>query len=397
MPKRVAVLGSTGSIGRQTLDVIEALPAEFEVIGLAAGRNLELFAQQVARWQPRMISTAVPIDGDGAPPQLRSSDAAVVTMEEMAAAPEVEVVVVATTGRAGLAPTLAAVRAGKTVALANKEALVMAGALLAAERAKTRGKIYPVDSEHSAIWQCLLGEERCSCDTNGPALVGLCDVTPAVHRIILTASGGAFRDYTLEQLRTVTPAEALRHPNWSMGARITVDSATMVNKGLEVIEAHWLFGVPLDRIEVVIHRESVVHSLVEFVDGALKAQLSEPDMRLPIQHALTHPVRHPGLVKRLDLAAVGRLTFEAVDMKRYPGLALSLEAAKQGMTYPAVLAASDEQAVELFIKGKIGFTDIVTLADRALQAHVPVGNPSLDDVLLADEWARRKCVELAGA
>lgn len=397
MPTRVVLLGSTGSIGRQTLQVAELLGAEIEIIGLAAGRNLELLAEQARRFRPLLLATALPTHEAAARLAPDALGAELVSAEEMASCAEADLVVLATTGKAGLAPCLAALRAGKRLALANKEVLVMAGSVIRAERARHGAVIHPVDSEHSALWQCLLGE-GCDCASQpGANLVGLCDLTAVVRRMILTASGGAFRDRSPEEMRGVTAAQALQHPTWLMGPKVTIDSATLVNKGLEVIEAHWLFGLPFDRVEVVIHRESVVHSLVEFVDGSVKAQLGVADMRLPIQYALTYPRRKPSGLPPLDLARIGSLTFLPVDDQRFPGFRLAVEAGRRGATYPAVMAASDEVAVDLFLRDRIGFADIPNLIDRVLQAHEPVGNPRLADILQADEWARRKCLELAGA
>ncbi len=397
MPTRIVILGSTGSIGRQALQVIAGLGEQFQVVGLAAGRNLDLLAQQAQRFRPVLIAAAVPPAEVARRLDLRALGASLVSPETLAACPEADLVVVATTGKAGLAPSLAALRAGKRLALANKEVLVMAGSILRKELARHGGVICPIDSEHSALWQCLLGEGQSRPNDSADNMVGLCQVAPLVKRLILTASGGAFRDYSREELRLVTPAQALRHPTWQMGPRVTIDSATLVNKGLEVIEAHWLFGVPYDQIEVVIHRESVVHSLVEFVDGSLKAQLGVPDMRLPIQYALTFPQRRPSGLPGLDLLRIGSLSFLPPDLNRFVGLQLALEAGRRGGTYPAVLAASDEIAVELFLQNRIGFLDIPELIERVLQAHRPIGDPDLTEVLLADEWARSKCLALAGA
>ncbi|MDA8219780.1 MAG: 1-deoxy-D-xylulose-5-phosphate reductoisomerase, partial [Dehalococcoidales bacterium] len=308
----------------------------------------------------------------------------------------VDIVVVATSGKAGLAPSFSAVRAGKRLALANKEVLVMAGALLEHECRHRCSTVYPVDSEHSAIWQCLLGETACHDAAASEGTIGLCGVPPVARRLILTASGGAFRDVPLERLNTVTPEEALRHPTWLMGPRITIDSATMVNKGLEIIEARWLFGMDYDRIEVVIHRESVIHSMVEFFDGTAKAELSVPDMRFPIQFALTHPERWDSTLPSLDFTRLGNLTFEPVDYERYPGLALAIEAGRRGGTYPAVLAAADEVAVGMFLDKAIGFLDITRLIDNVLQDHSSVAEPTLADILAADHWARQRCRQLAG-
>jgi 1-deoxy-D-xylulose-5-phosphate reductoisomerase len=278
-------------------------------------------------------------------------------------------------------PTLAALAAGKVVALANKEALVMAGKIVAQAAARGKGEIRPIDSEHSAVWQCLRGERKTD-----------------VSRIILTASGGAFRDKSLDELRLVTPEQALRHPTWQMGRKITIDSATLLNKGLEAIEARWLFDVPLDRIEIVMHRESIVHSFVEFGDGSLKAQLGIPDMRLPIQYALCYPER-PRLpsATRLDVTQVGDLHFEKLDLRRYPCLALALEAGHRGGTYPTVLAAADEVAVERFLAGHIRFTDIPQVIKDTLDEHDSIPDPDLDGILAADAWARARAEDLVRA
>ena len=363
----LVVLGSTGSIGRQTLDVVRSLPKHFNVIGLAAGGNVTLLEEQAREFRPRLIYC----DRDSEYVRGRVS-ARWADMEEMAAHPDTDVVVTATLGITGLSPTLAALRAGQTVALANKEVLVMAGQLLTAEAKRHSAQLRPIDSEHSAIWQCLWGEHPDS-----------------VERIVLTASGGPFRDTPPEELHRVTAEQALRHPNWQMGQKITVDSATLLNKGLECIEARWLFDVPLDRIDVILHRESIVHSLVMFRDGSVKAQLGVPDMRLPIQCALTYPERVPGTaVPRLDLRRIGTLNFGTPDMKRYPCLSLALEAGRNGDAFPAVLCAADEIAVQHFLAGHLGFTDIARVIEGALAAHTGPANPSLDDILAADASAR---------
>jgi len=363
----LVVLGSTGSIGRQTLDVVRSLPKHFNVIGLAAGGNATLLEEQASEFRPRLIYC----DRESEYVRGRIS-ARWASMEEMAAHPDTDVVVTATLGITGLSPTLAALRAGKAVALANKEVLVMAGQLLTAEAKRHSAQLRPIDSEHSAIWQCLWGENPDS-----------------VERIVLTASGGPFRDTPPEELHRVTAEQALRHPNWQMGQKITVDSATLLNKGLECIEARWLFDVPLDRIDVILHRESIVHSLVMFRDGSVKAQLGVPDMRLPIQCALTYPERVPGTaVPRLDLRRIGTLNFGTPDMKRYPCLSLALEAGRKGGAFPAVLCAADEIAVQHFLAGHLGFTDIARVIEGALAAHTGPANPSLDDILAADASAR---------
>jgi 1-deoxy-D-xylulose-5-phosphate reductoisomerase len=275
-------------------------------------------------------------------------------------------------------PTLAALRAGKLVALANKESLVMAGPVIRGELTAGNGQLVPIDSEHSAIWQCLQGEAERS-----------------IERLILTASGGALRDLSSEELAEVTPEQALSHPTWSMGHKITVDCANLMNKGLEAIEARWLFDIPLDRIDIVMHAQSIVHSLVCFNDSSVKAQLGLPDMRLPIQYALSHPDRWPNPLPRLDLSTIGRLDFGPVDLGRYPVLALALEAGRCGGTYPAVLSAADEIAVEAFLSGEISFTAISDVVRSTLEAHEPCSSPNLDDILGADAWARSLARRLA--
>jgi 1-deoxy-D-xylulose-5-phosphate reductoisomerase len=370
---RVAILGSTGSIGRQTLDVIRAHPDRFDVVGLSAWSNAELLAEQVLEFHPQYVAS-------GRPDELRNLLGEVTpplsTLEEIACAPEVDVILSAVVGKEGLEPALQALRKGKTVALANKEAMIMAGALLKAAAAKGGGSLRPVDSEHSAIWQCLAGEDSSS-----------------IRRLVLTASGGALRDLPLEELQSITAQRALAHPTWSMGRKITIDSATLFNKGLEVIEARWLFDIPFDRIEVLMHRESVIHSLVEMVDGSFKAQLSWPDMRQPIQYALTYPDRLDLEIKRVDFAAMGSLNFGQLDMRRYPCLQTALTAGAQGSTYPAAIAAADEEAVGAFLEDRIGFLDISRIVDAALHAHEPGDETELESVLEADAWGRRFTIQ----
>lgn len=366
----LAVLGSTGSIGRQTLEVARSLKERVRVVALAAGHNHGLLKEQAREFSPAALWCA---DHNRQGELLAACNARWSSMEEMAVQPDVDLVVVATSGRAGLMPTLAALRAGKAVALANKEVLVMAGNLVTAAARAGAGELRPVDSEHSAIWQCLWGEDAST-----------------VQRLILTASGGAFRDRPVADLASVTAAEALRHPTWNMGRKVTVDSATLLNKGFEAIEARWLFDVPLARIDVVMHRESIVHSLVEFADGSVKAQLAPPDMRLPIQAALTYPDRLSSLASRLDLARLGSLTFSEPDFSRYPCLALALEAGRRGGTYPTVLAGADEVAVDRFLRGEIRFDEIARVIESVLSAHTSVDDPDLEDILAADNWARRQ-------
>ncbi len=371
---RLAVLGSTGSIGRQTLEVVRSLGERFRVVGLAGGRNVTLLEEQVREFAPDLLWSEDDAHRSTLTAASRSPNPRWTPMAEMAADPDVDLVLIGTVGSAGLEPTLAALRAGKVVALANKEVLVMAGPVVVDAAAHGGGELRPIDSEHSAIWQCLWGEDR-----------------RAVRRIILTASGGAFRDRPLEELPKVTPEEALRHPVWQMGRKITVDSATLINKGFEAIEARWLFDVPFDRIDIVMHPESAIHSLVEFNDGSLKAQMGPPDMRLPIQCALCYPERVAlSPAPRLDLALLGTLHFAPPDLRRYPCLGLALDAGHRGGTYPAVLAAADEVAVDHFLGGHIAFTDIPAALEDALSAHAGTADASLEAVLAADAWARRR-------
>ncbi len=371
-PLRVAVLGSTGSIGRQTLDVVRAHPDRFRVVGLSAGPNIDLLEKQVDEFRPLMVACAAADSLRERLSAARGRAPELVSMGEMASDAEVDIVVSAVVGKSGLAPTLAALSRGKTVALANKETMIMAGALVSACAREHGAELRPVDSEHSAIWQCLAGEDP-----------------GHVRKIIITASGGALRDLPASALAEVGPAEALAHPTWSMGKRITIDSATLFNKGLEVIEARWLFDVPFERIEVVMHRESIIHSLVEMIDGSLKAHLSYPDMRLPIQYALTYPERLDLDLPVLDFASLGALHFGPPDLERYPCLALALAAGGQGGTYPAALAAADEEAVSAFLDGRLRFLDIPRLLADTLDRHSSVTNPGLDEIMAADEWARR--------
>ncbi len=369
--KRLAILGATGSIGRQTLEVVRSFSDQFEVVGLAAGRDAELLTKQITEFRPKLVS----IESASSQERLRSPQYELLSLDELASHPDVDLVVIAISGKAGLSPTLAAIEAGKSIALATKEVLVMAGEIVTAA-AKRRGvEIMPIDSEPSAIWQCLRGEER------------------SVARLILTASGGPFRQFSREQLATITPQQALDHPTWRMGKKITIDSATMMNKGFEVIEAQWLFDVPMENIEIVVHPQSIVHSFVEFVDGSTKAQLSPPDMRLPIQYALFYPQRPPSELPRLDFSDMSPLTFEAPDLEKLPCLRLALEAERKRGTYPAVLAAADEVAVELFLEQRIGFLDIATLVEEVLEQHQSTPHPSLEEILAADAWAREKAAK----
>jgi 1-deoxy-D-xylulose-5-phosphate reductoisomerase len=372
--KRLALLGSTGSIGRQTLDVVRSFPDRFSIVGLGGGSNTALLKEQAEEFRPRFISTA---DGGGLP----GVAAEPLSHSELASHPDVDLAVIAISGKAGLEPTLAAIAAGKDIALATKEALVMAGGIVMAQAASHGARVMPIDSEPSAVWQCLRGEEQ------------------PIARIILTASGGPFRHLTTNELRAVTPQQALEHPTWNMGPKITIDSATLMNKGFEAIEMSWLFGVPLEDIQIVIHPQSIVHSMVEFADGSVKAQLSLPDMRFPIQYALFYPQRVPNnmlphldFLNIADASATSALTFEPPDMDRFPCLRLALEAGQRGGTCPAVLSAADEVVVALFLDGRIGFADIPRLVAEALEQHRSVADPNLDDIIAADEWARGRAV-----
>ncbi|MCX6000460.1 MAG: 1-deoxy-D-xylulose-5-phosphate reductoisomerase, partial [Chloroflexi bacterium] len=358
--KRIAVLGSTGSIGIQTLDVVRAWKGRFSVVGLAAGRNTALLSKQVAEFRPKLVHCQ-----NGDPSALPEGSHQFVTLDEVAAHEDVDLVVVATSGKAGLAPTLAAIRAGKQIALANKEVLVMAGGIIMAEAERCGVEVRPVDSEHSAIWQCLQGENRQN-----------------VARLVLTASGGPFLHHTLEGMAAITPEQALRHPTWQMGEKVTVDCATLMNKGMEMIEAHWLFGLPLDRIRVLIHQGSIVHSMVEFTDGSVKAQLGMPDMRLPIQYALAYPERLPGpSLPKVDWDRFPALNFAAPDLFKFPCLKLAIQAGGNGGTYPAVLCAADEVAVGLFLSHVIGYLDIAGLVADTLERHQSREHPSLEEIL----------------
>jgi 1-deoxy-D-xylulose-5-phosphate reductoisomerase len=382
-PRRIALLGSTGSIGRQTLDVVRRFPDQFHIVAIAARSNVSLLAQQVQEFKPSLVACFA--DMPGVEQAAREALPDVVLGEqgllEVAIHDEADIVVAATSGLVGLKPTLAAIDAGKTIALANKETLVMAGHIVtrAAERAGV--SLFPIDSEHSAIWQCLRGEELAE-----------------VHRLILTASGGPFRRASREQLQTVTVEQALAHPTWQMGPKITIDSATLMNKGLEVLEAHWLFGIPYERIDVVIHPESIIHSMVEFVDGSIKMQASLPSMHLPILNALAYPRRlncaDKSLVRELRWADVARLNFEALDRDRFPCFRLAVETAKRGGTYPCALVGADEEAVELFLTGNISFLGIAALIEAVLERHQSVAQPSVEETIEACAWARRTAREL---
>ena len=359
--RRVIILGSTGSIGTQALEVIEANPDRFEVVGLAAGQNADLLAEQAAKF--------------GVKHAVQGAEAATRMVEDL----DADVVINGITGSIGLAPTLATLKSGKTLALANKESLIVGGRLVT-EAAKP-GQIVPVDSEHSALAQCLLG-----------------GTAQEVRKLILTASGGPFRGWSREQLENVTPAQALAHPTWVMGKVVTTNSATMVNKGLELIEAHLLFDIPFDRIEVTVHPQSVVHSMVEFVDGSVLAQCSPPDMRLPIALGMSWPERVPNVAQACDWTKAATWNFEPLNESVFGAVRLARQVGSAGLTYPAVYNAANEQAVEAFHAGWIGFNQIVDLVQRVVDAHEPEAELSLEGVLRAEVWARdRASAQIAKA
>ena len=395
--KSVSVLGSTGSIGTQTLQIAAEFPEQFRVVALSAGRNLDLLEQQVRQHRPQAVAMAAAELlpslrqrlGDLHPqPELLAGAEGVAAV---AAWPAAQLVVTGIVGCAGLLPTMAAIEAGKDLALANKETLIAAGPVVLPALQRSGSRLLPADSEHSAIFQCLQGTPQ---PQNAQLSTGM--PTPGLRRILLTASGGAFRDWEAGALQKVTVADAVQHPNWSMGRKITVDSATLMNKGLEVIEAHYLFGMGFDHIEIVIHPQSIIHSLVELADSSVLAQLGWPDMRLPLLYALSWPKRLPTPWRRLDLAAIGQLNFEAPDSQKYPCMDLAYAAGRQGGTMPAVLNAANEQAVALFLEERIHFLEISRLIERTCDQHRQDwhGAPDLDLVLQVDGWARQRVREL---
>ena len=382
MVRQIAILGSTGSIGRNTLRVIDGLGPRYQVAALSAHTNVPLLAEQTKHYKPRFAA----VTNAAYAAQFRAScnglDVEVLAgpegLVQIAELDQVDTVVAAVVGAAGLPAVLAAARKGKRLAVANKEPLVIAGQLLKKEAQENGATILPVDSEHSAVFQAMQSGRR-----------------EEVSKIILTASGGPFRGATCEEIRDVTVEQALAHPVWDMGPKITIDSATMMNKAFEIIEAHWLFDIPVDKIEVLIHPESIVHSLVEFVDGSMIAQLGEPDMCTPIQYALTHPARAAGIAPRLRLEEMGQLTFEPPNMETFRALSLGYEVARIGGTAAAVFNAANEAAVAEFLAGRISFLQIVELIEHCLDSHDVRVNVSLDELLEADAWARREVTELA--
>lgn len=381
MVKRISILGSTGSIGQQTLEVIDRFPEDLVVVGLAAGGNVDLIRRQVLKYNPEVISVK-----DSAAAKILKSEFpqkevfhGADGLVAVAVWPAADTVVTSITGTLGLVPTVAAIKAKKHIALANKETLVAAGELVM-DLIQTHGvRILPVDSEHSAIFQCLQGEQP-----------------REINKLILTASGGPFRGKQAGDLKDITPEMALKHPNWSMGRKITIDSATLMNKGLEVIEAKWLFGVDMNDVQVVVHPESIIHSMVEFIDGSIIAQLGLPDMRLPIQYALTFPERRANDFPRLNIYELQGLHFSTPDADTFRCLALAYTAGRTGGTLPAVMNAANEAAVDMFLTGRISFTGIAELVEQVMNRHTVNHRPEIEDILAADDWARRLAGKLAG-
>ncbi len=383
--KRIAILGSTGSIGRSSLKVIEQFPDRFQVVALAAGKNVNMLAEQIHRFQPKIAAVFDRQLAKDLSDKLQAGlDVEVLAgqegYEKVASCGEADMVVSSMVGAAGLKPTLSAIRAKKSVALANKETLVMAGALVMEEVRLNRVTLLPVDSEHNAIFQALQGHRR-----------------EDLKRILLTASGGPFLNMPAKELELVTPAQALAHPNWSMGPKITIDSATLMNKGLEVIEAKWLFDVPVEKIDVHIHPQSIIHSMVEYVDGSVIAQMGIPDMRIPIAYAMAYPARLALTLPSLDLFTLQNLTFQEPDLSRFPCLDLAFSACEVGGTMPAVLNAANEVAVQAFLDNRIPFKKIAFLVAQAMHEHLLTPATELEAILEADGWARRRTEEATGS
>lgn len=381
--KNIAVLGSTGSIGVSTLEIVKAFPDRYRIVALTAGNNIDLLRKQIEVFAPQIVSVVSEQDARKLRQQLNEVDVQVCCgiegMIRCAVVPEIDMVVAAIVGAAGLVPTMAAIQSGKDVALANKETLVIAGSLIMAEVERQKINLFPVDSEHSAIFQSLAGHRR-----------------EDVQRLLLTASGGPFREYGIAQFAAITPADALAHPNWDMGRKISIDSATMMNKGLEVIEARWLFDFPTTMIDVHIHPESIVHSLVEYRDGAVIAQLGVPDMKTPIAYALSWPERLPLVQQTLDLCRIGQLSFSAPDMERFPCLQLAYDALAIGGTVPAVMNAANEIAVDAFLNNRLSFLGIPQVIEKVMHQHQSVDLTSVEQALHADQWGRHKAQELIG-
>jgi 1-deoxy-D-xylulose-5-phosphate reductoisomerase len=379
--KRLSILGSTGSIGKNTLKVVSRNPGKFKVVGLAAGKNIDLLESQIKEFKPEVVAVADVPSAErlrlrNLPVKILSGEDGIV---EVAIIDSVDTVVAAIVGSASLLPTFEAVRAGKEIALASKEALVMAGEVIMSEASKRKVRIIPVDSEHSAIFQCLNGRDIAD-----------------VRKLILTASGGAFLRKSLSELENVTPADALKHPNWDMGRKITIDSATLMNKGLEVIEARWLFDMPPEKIGVVVHPQSIIHSMVEYVDGSVLAQLSVPDMKGPIGYALSYPRRVRNVMPGLSLPKVKELTFEEPDMEKYRALSLAYEALQMGGTMPCVLNAANEAAVEAFLNEKISFAGITNVVSGTMALHGVKKGVEIEEIIKVSEWARSRAEDIIG-
>ena len=378
--KKISLLGSTGSIGVNTLDVVERNPESFQILAMSAGSNVDLFAEQIRKFKPRVVALFDTQKISTLKEQVVDLDVEILSGEEgifeVATISEVDVVVSGVVGKAGLLPAIEALKAGKNLALANKETLVIAGELVLKEAQKTGSTIIPIDSEHSAIFQALNGEKK-----------------ERIKKIILTASGGPFRTFSLNEMENIKVKDALNHPNWEMGKKITVDSSTMMNKGLEYIEAKWLFGVETP-VEIIVHAQSIIHSMIEFVDTSIIAQLGIPDMRVPIAYALTYPDRFECNLPSLDLAKMENLTFEAPDFNRFPCLQLAVDAMEMGQTMPAVLNAANEIAVQAFLDELIPYKDIAELIRMVMHNHIPAKLNELQDVLDADQWAREETKKL---
>ena len=379
--KELAILGSTGSIGTQTLDIVRAYPDRYRAYALCAHRSIDLLVQQAKEFHPEVVCIADESLYETLKERLADLNckvwAGADAIAEVVTMPSVDIVVAAMVGYAGLRPTIEAIKAGKTIALANKETLVVAGEIICDLAVKHHTPILPVDSEHSAIFQSLVGEDRSE-----------------IEKILLTASGGPFRTFSLEQMKTVTAADALKHPNWEMGAKITIDSASMMNKGFEVIEAKWLFGVPVEKIQVLLHPQSIVHSAVQFTDGAIKAQLGAPDMRLPIQYALSFPERLASDFPRVDLFALKNLTFEEPDLARFPNLGLAYEAMRRGGNIPCVLNAANEVVNLAFREGRCGFLQMSDVIAETMSKAAFIPNPTYENYVATDAEARRIAEEL---
>lgn len=379
--RKIAILGSTGSIGTQTLEVVDRYPDEFQVVALSSGKNINLLEEQVRKFHPQIVAVMETEQAKELAWRLKDLSVTVLSgmkgFQEIAAYPEVEMVIVSVVGSAGVLPTISAIEAGKTIGLANKETLVAAGQIVIQKAKEKNIEIIPIDSEHSAIFQSLQAGKR-----------------DEIKKIIITASGGPFRKLSKKEMESVTPEQALKHPNWSMGGKITIDSATLMNKGFEVIEAKWLFDIELDRIEVVVHPQSVIHSLVEFCDKSVIAQLGLPDMKVPIQYALTYPRRLVNSLPSLDLISLGTMTFESPDLEKFPSLKYAYEALKIGGTMPTALNAANEIAVYAFLKKRISFLSIPQVSQQIMEEHEVCYNPEIEHILETDQWARQRAEQL---